>query len=188
MALNKVTTTGQVRTLIVNNSGLITVDSYETEQSALNSLIQCTPVGPPVHFNLEPSKDKSVRSPKYRGRIILKWQVSTVWTVVIVQGRLYERPFVHAAVNIGVHKRWKIICASWATAIFWNIYCSLELIFWLYYHVKIDIFMSRLVFIRWCKSVKYSLRRGLCAIYGKSQAPIQWRGCGVVDVFVVILC
>lgn len=61
----------------------------------------------------------------------------------VVQGSLYGRAFVHAAVNIGVHKRWKIAYTSWAIAIFWNIYCSLQL----YYHVQIDIFMSRLVFI-----------------------------------------
>lgn len=31
---------------------------------------------------------------------------------LVVQGRLYERACVHAAVNIGVHKRRKIICTS----------------------------------------------------------------------------
>jgi len=59
MTLNKITATGQVRTLIVNNSRLITVDSYETGQMILKSLIQCIPVGPPIRFNLEPSKDVS---------------------------------------------------------------------------------------------------------------------------------
>jgi hypothetical protein len=112
MTVDKITTIGQVRTLIVNNSRLITVDSYETGQRTLKSLIQCTPVGQPVHFNLETSKDVRKESQVQREDNIKVKSKYGLNRYQVVQDKLYGRAFVHAAVHIGVHKRRKIVYTS----------------------------------------------------------------------------